>query len=87
MTIRGGDNGDTFEAIMSVCNPTNGMHHMFTSVLPLQLFAPQPTIGYDAAWDEADTVKSYKPCYNYTRPAIILESIVQGAGEMRPTAM
>ena len=37
--MRGGYHGDTFGA-MAVCDPVNGMHHLFTDLLPRHVFAP-----------------------------------------------
>ena len=41
LALRGGYHGDTFGA-MSVCNPVDGMHHLFAAVLPDHVFAPRP---------------------------------------------
>lgn len=84
LTIRGGYHGDTFEA-MSVCDPVNGMHHLFQSVLPQQLFAPRPRTGYHQPWDETDTAELEQMLQQHSTniAAIILEPIVQGAGGMR----
>jgi adenosylmethionine-8-amino-7-oxononanoate aminotransferase len=45
LTVRGGYHGDTFGA-MAVCDPVNGMHHLFTGVLPEHVFADRPPPGY-----------------------------------------
>ncbi|MFD1813000.1 adenosylmethionine--8-amino-7-oxononanoate transaminase [Rhodococcus gannanensis] len=80
MTWRGGYHGDTF-APMSVCDPTGGMHSMWTDVLARQVFAPAPPReyepGYVAEFEEilvrhADELA-----------AVIVEPVVQGAGGMR----
>ena len=84
LTIRGGYHGDTFEA-MSVCDPINGMHHMFASVLPEQLFCARPQIKFNEPWDESDIeeMKQLFETQSETIAAVILEPIVQGAGGMR----
>ncbi|WP_405142874.1 aspartate aminotransferase family protein [Sphaerisporangium sp. NBC_01403] len=45
LTVKGGYHGDTFGA-MSVCDPVNGMHHLFSGVLPQHVFAGRPPGGY-----------------------------------------
>jgi adenosylmethionine-8-amino-7-oxononanoate aminotransferase len=44
VTPKGGYHGDTFGA-MAVCDPENGMHHLFTDVLSQHFFSNRPTIG------------------------------------------
>ena len=39
---------------MSVCDPTNGMHHIFDQVLPQHHFAPKPQINFDQDWNNED---------------------------------
>ncbi len=84
LTIRGGYHGDTFGA-MSVCDPVNGMHHLFASVLAKQLFAEAPTVAEDADWCESQiaSFKSRIKTHRHELAAVILEPIVQGAGGMR----
>ena len=84
MTIRNGYHGDTF-ATMSVCDPVNGMHHLFSHMLPQQIFAPAPpntsdNISPQSAIDEfAQLIEQH-----HTEIAgVILEPIVQNAGGMR----
>jgi adenosylmethionine-8-amino-7-oxononanoate aminotransferase len=84
LTVRNGYHGDTFAA-MSVCDPVNGMHQLFSNVLPLQLFADAPQCGFSQRWHE-DDVHSFQRLINQHHreiAAVILEPIVQGAGGMR----
>jgi len=80
VTIRGGYHGDTFGA-MSVCDPDNGMHHLFSGVLPKHFFVKSPSM---APMDEAlqDLESTLKQNAN-SIAAMILEPVVQGAGGMR----
>ncbi len=84
VAVRSGYHGDTLGA-MSVCDPDTGMHHLFASVLPTQLFAPTPMPPYGDAFDEHH-VAELRRVVETNRDdvaAIILEPIVQGAGGMR----
>ncbi len=84
LTVRGGYHGDPF-ACMSVCDPVNGMHHMFQGILPKQLFAPVPQTRFDEMWNPADITafKTLLAQHQSEIAAVILEPIVQGAGGMR----
>lgn len=83
LTIRNGYHGDTFAA-MSVCDPVNGMHGLFSEVIPTQHFVAAPPMGFDATLQEEyfQDVEDVLH-HNSDIAAIILEPIVQGAGGMR----
>lgn len=83
LSLKGGYHGDTFAA-MSVCDPTNGMHHIFDQVLPQHHFAPRPQIGFDQPWDASDIAgfQSIIETQHQNIAAVILEPVVQGAGGM-----
>lgn len=83
LTIRGGYHGDTFGA-MAVCDPVNGMHHIFQGILPQHFFAPRPTCRYDQAWDEEDLTPFAEMLEQHHDQvaAVIMEPVVQGAGGM-----
>lgn len=84
LTVRGGYHGDTLGA-MSVCDPETGMHHMFTSVLAEQLFAPIPTPAFGEPFDEGHVAEMARMLADHHDEiaAVILEPVVQGAGGMR----
>jgi len=83
LTVRGGYHGDTFGA-MSVCDPVNGMHHLFTGMLPEQVFAARPPAGYGAPLDEGylGTLAELVAKHRDELAAVILEPVVQNAGGM-----
>ncbi|MGH3244403.1 MAG: adenosylmethionine--8-amino-7-oxononanoate transaminase [Spirillospora sp.] len=84
MTVRGGYHGDTF-GDMAVCDPVNGMHHLFNDVLARHVFAPPPPLGYSAEPDAAylDGLARLAAEHADELAGIIVEPVVQGAGGMR----
>ncbi len=84
LTVRGGYHGDTLHA-MSVCDPVNGMHSMFSGVLPQQVFAPvpRPTFDEPCTDDDVAELSALLDEHQDRIAAVILEPIVQGAGGMR----
>ncbi|WP_285584100.1 adenosylmethionine--8-amino-7-oxononanoate transaminase [Herbidospora sp. NBRC 101105] len=82
LTVRGGYHGDTF-GCMSVCDPVNGMHHVFSGAVAEQVFAPVPPLGYDAPVDPAYLDEVDRLAGDPAVGAMILEPVVQGAGGMR----
>lgn len=83
-TVRGGYHGDTL-GCMSVCDPVNGMHSMFTGMLPEQIFAPVPSPGFGEKFDDSHVVEftSLLATHSDEIAAVIIEPVVQGAGGMR----
>ncbi|WNC66797.1 adenosylmethionine--8-amino-7-oxononanoate transaminase [Thalassotalea nanhaiensis] len=84
LTIKNGYHGDTFAA-MSVCDPVNGMHQLFSGFITENYFADAPKIGFDETWHESelDSLKNQLADNHQHIAALILEPIVQGAGGMR----
>jgi adenosylmethionine-8-amino-7-oxononanoate aminotransferase len=89
LTVRGGYHGDTF-APMSVCDPVNGMHSLFTGALQEQVFGPQPPAGFDRPSDDpelqswADAMAALAAEHSDEIAAIVVEPVLQGAGGMYP---
>ena len=84
LTIRNGYHGDTFGA-MSVCDPVNGMHHLFKDTLAQQFFAKSPNCGVATDYDKAaiEDLTTQLQNNHANIAAIIIEPLVQGAGGMR----
>lgn len=84
LSLRQAYHGDTLGA-MSVCDPVTGMHHLFKSLLPAQLFIEAPSIGFHQEWDERcmDPLKEALNHHHQEIAAFIVEPITQGAGGMR----
>ncbi|MFD7158345.1 adenosylmethionine--8-amino-7-oxononanoate transaminase [Kribbella sp. NPDC059898] len=89
LTVRGGYHGDTF-APMSVCDPVNGMHSLFTGALQEQVFGPQPPADFARSLDDpelqswADAMSALAAKHADEIAAIIVEPVLQGAGGMYP---
>jgi adenosylmethionine-8-amino-7-oxononanoate aminotransferase len=79
LTIRGGYHGDTFGA-MSLCDPVNGMHHLFSALVPRHHFAPRPPRVLDDAY--ASALEAQVAAAAHELAAIVVEPVVQGAGGM-----
>ncbi len=85
LTVRNGYHGDTFGA-MSVSDPENGMHQMFSNVLAQQIFAEAPpSCDSDDDWQDSfiDDFKNKIGDHHQSLAAVMIEPIVQGAGGMR----
>lgn len=91
LALRGGYHGDTFAA-MGVCDPVDGMHAAFPSVIPQQLFLPRPPAarlvggelvaeaGEVAAW--IAILEELVAGHRDELAAIVVEPVLQGAGGM-----
>ncbi|MFI1336872.1 adenosylmethionine--8-amino-7-oxononanoate transaminase [Streptomyces sp. NPDC020845] len=84
LTWRGGYHGDTWQP-MAVCDPDGGMHHLWSGLLPRQLFADAPPPGFDAPPDLAYEahLRDLVARHAHELAAVIVEPVVQGAGGMR----
>ncbi|MDQ3663175.1 MAG: adenosylmethionine--8-amino-7-oxononanoate transaminase, partial [Actinomycetota bacterium] len=81
LTVRGGYHGDTFGA-MSVCDPVNGMHSMFSGLLAEQVFAPRPPAPGGDVGGWAESVGELAERHAGSLAAVIVEPVLQGAGGM-----
>lgn len=79
-----GYHGDTFAA-MGLCDPINGMHHLFQDVLVKNLFADAPPVGIDHVPTPAEinAIRCLFEQHHHELAGLIIEPIVQGTGGMR----
>ncbi len=83
LAARGGYHGDTFMA-MSVCDPVEGMHHLFANALPQQFFADKPQTRFGEPFDDSElnSLKKILVDHHEEIAALIIEPIFQGASAM-----
>ncbi len=84
LTARFGYHGDTTGA-MSVCDPINGMHHLFKDFIPQHIFGPAFPMGIDTAIND-NIINEYRHLIEENADnlaAFIIEPVVQNAGGMR----
>lgn len=75
--------GDT-TGCMSVCDPEEGMHSLFSGLLPTQHFAPAPEAGFDASAEEvAQDIANLRALFEQHHQEIagfMVEPLLQAAG-------
>ena len=84
LTVRNGYYGDTFGA-MAVCDPVNGMHSMFSSMLADNIFVEAPACKQGEKWhdDMIAEMSNTLRTQHQDIAAVIIEPMVQNAGGMR----
>jgi len=84
LSLRKAYHGDTFAA-MSVCDPIDGMHQLFSAQLPQQRFAEAPQRAFADNWqhEDGDNWRALFAEHHHEIAAFILEPVLQGAGGMR----
>ncbi|WEJ62990.1 adenosylmethionine--8-amino-7-oxononanoate transaminase [Thiomicrorhabdus lithotrophica] len=84
LSVNNAYHGDTF-ATMAICDPINGMHSLFSEVLPKHFFAPAPEMGFDIESNNDDIrdLRAVLENHHNEIAAVTIEPIVQGAGGMR----
>ena len=77
ISFSGGYHGDTVAA-MSVCDPEDGMHRLFSGLLPDQHVVPLPETG-----EQKHAFEEFISDRGESIAGVIIEPLVQGAGGMR----
>ncbi len=83
LTFNKGYHGDTFGA-MSVCDPVNGMHALFSKLINKHVFVEAPVCAFEGEWDDKYMAEFETALAEHHKEliAVIFEPIVQGVGGM-----
>lgn len=89
LALKRGYHGDT-SGCMAVCDPDNGMHRLFSSLLPQHHFAPAPTAPFDAAPDDVEgdlaALRAVLERHHHEIAALLMEPLLQAAGGLNMTS-
>ncbi|WP_235041321.1 adenosylmethionine--8-amino-7-oxononanoate transaminase [Vreelandella profundi] len=81
--------GDT-TGCMAVCDPEEGMHSLFASLLPQHHFAPAPTAPFDASAEQVEhdlhALRGVLEQYHHEIAALLMEPLLQAAGGLNMTS-
>ncbi|MGV2931350.1 adenosylmethionine--8-amino-7-oxononanoate transaminase [Vreelandella venusta] len=81
--------GDT-TGCMAVCDPEEGMHSLFASLLPQHHFAPAPSAPFNAAPEQvADDLAALRDVlekHHHEIAALLMEPLLQAAGGLNMTS-
>ncbi|OJA06750.1 adenosylmethionine--8-amino-7-oxononanoate transaminase [Halomonas sp. QHL1] len=81
--------GDT-TGCMAVCDPEEGMHSLFASLLPQHHFAPAPTAPFDATTGQVEhdlsALRSVFESHHEEIAALLMEPLLQAAGGLNMTS-
>lgn len=81
--------GDT-TGCMAVCDPEEGMHSLFASLLPKHHFALAPTAPFDASPEQVeadlDALRSILERHHAEIAALLMEPLLQAAGGLNMTS-
>ncbi|MGO1394130.1 MAG: adenosylmethionine--8-amino-7-oxononanoate transaminase [Halomonas sp.] len=81
--------GDT-TGCMAVCDPEEGMHSLFASLLPQHHFAPAPTASFDATPEQVEhdlsALRSVLERHHDEITALLIEPLLQAAGGLNMTS-
>lgn len=81
--------GDT-TGCMAVCDPEEGMHSLFASLLPKHHFAPAPTAPYDATPEQVAQdlagLREVLERHHQELAALLMEPLLQAAGGLNMTS-
>ncbi|WP_386082189.1 adenosylmethionine--8-amino-7-oxononanoate transaminase [Vreelandella sp. F11] len=81
--------GDT-TGCMAVCDPEEGMHSLFASLLPQHHFAPAPTAPFDATdvqiEHDLSALRSVLERHHHEIAALLMEPLLQAAGGLNMTS-